>query len=121
MAHIKQNIAKKAIAAEGSGGGSQSPSSSNTSNRVGIAVIEPFVIDTRHTIGTSLFGKKSSQVLFSLVKGPVGLMCLGSVDMLALGSFRGHPFGVFLCHLRSCASLAYFHLALQHRTSGAGE
>lgn len=45
LIQIEQNIAKEALAA-----GNQSPSNSNT-KRVGLAVIEPFIIDTRHTVG----------------------------------------------------------------------
>lgn len=41
--------------------------------RVTIAVVEPFAIETRSTIGSYLLGHKASRLLLSAMKGPSGV------------------------------------------------
>ncbi|GMI14702.1 hypothetical protein TrLO_g12513 [Triparma laevis f. longispina] len=45
--------------------------------RVAIAVVEPFVIDTRSTFGRLVLGKAISQFLFAIMKGIHGMICWG--------------------------------------------
>ncbi|GMH75029.1 hypothetical protein TrLO_g8795 [Triparma laevis f. longispina] len=52
------------------------PQSNNSTQRVGLAVIEPFVINSRNSLGYHLFGSKGAKMLFSIFRGPVGIFTI---------------------------------------------
>ena len=68
--NLEQSIAAAALAS-GRGG--------TESKRVGLAVIEPFVIDTRNTLGRAALGRRASAALFKVVVvvGPASLVLGG--------------------------------------------
>ncbi|GMH93278.1 hypothetical protein TrST_g6670 [Triparma strigata] len=76
ITNIEQTIAQEALSAHAASfrvNGSGPQQSNSTTERVGLAVIEPFVINSRSTLGFHLFGKKWSRILFSLFRGPLGI------------------------------------------------
>ena len=74
----------------------QNQTSSSATKRVGLSVIEPFVIDTRHTLGNKLFGKPISKLMWAAIKGPMGLafgvMYVGGLVTSATALFGFLPY-----------------------------
>mmetsp|Transcript_30860 Transcript_30860/g.61178 ORF Transcript_30860/g.61178 Transcript_30860/m.61178 type:complete len:410 (+) Transcript_30860:53-1282(+) len=75
---IERSIMEAAMAA---GGGNANLR--EDSKRVGLAIIEPFVIDTRHTLGQVVLGAAGSRAAFSLLKGSKGVL-IASLSTIGL-------------------------------------
>ncbi|GMH75032.1 hypothetical protein TrLO_g8796 [Triparma laevis f. longispina] len=74
IANLEQTIAQEALSAHAASSRqlNKPPPSNKTTQRVGLAVIEPFVINSRNSLGYHLVGSKGSKILFSIFRGPLG-------------------------------------------------
>ena len=57
----------------GRGGGGGDDKNINT-KRVGVAILDPFIIESKDTLGALLFGSTGAKVLFGMMKGPSGIV-----------------------------------------------
>lgn len=45
-----------------------------STKRVGVAILDPFIIETKSTLGAAVFGPFGAKILFGLMKGPSGVV-----------------------------------------------